>query len=335
MTAFPQQRLIGSALCCALILLGCASTNADSRPATQTNINAQATANAIGSNWYSQPPQDTPQFMYGVGEAYNRELAQQQALADIAGRLSTEVTASLARSTNIQNDNTIDRIQRDMVTRVSAIELGQFELIKTAQNRNYERVLIRLDKTKLANLWRERIDFLEAQLLPMLTAQQISSLRGWLALRNMLPKAQEIDTLRASLLVLNGTPLAPSAYQATEQQLASHQLEIGVQGEHQRLNRAIEQAFLTAGLKTCQPPSCPIVLSYSSGFERQSMFGQFISNMFLQSTVTEGTTVVANADMRAQAGSVASYDAADNGAINSVINKITQDSVWTTFGLQP
>jgi len=295
-------------------------------------------ATSVGCNaqqWWQTPPSDSEQYLYGQGEGFTRDQAQQQALADIAGKLSTELNASLERSTFESNDASSDVINRDINSRVADIQLGQFEVVETTEVNGRTRVLVKLDRNKLAAQWRQRIAAIEAVIIPMLTPQQVASLQGWLALNGQRDAASEVDHLRASLTALVQDEPAPSLYQALKQQLQQHQLAVKVNGSSTVLSAAIYQSLRREGIHACEQAACPIVINYSYDFEHETYFSEYYSRIVLDLKVTEHNQVLSHIDWSTQVTSATSYQSADRGALDVTKRHLEQTGIWQFLELSP
>src|SRR5690606_25184403 len=109
------------------------------------------------AEWWQNPPADTDAYLYGLGEGGSLALAQQQALASISGKLSTQISASLDRVTQDTGVAYNDNIRRQIRSEVNTTELSQFQLLKSHQLGKSVYALVQLDRHKLAAVWRQQL----------------------------------------------------------------------------------------------------------------------------------------------------------------------------------
>lgn len=108
----------------------------------------------VQPTWVLQPPNDTAQTLYGMGEGINRNQAIQKALADLSSRLGVKVSSQFETELRVQNRG-YELTQRDskqqVSTQVRPIEINQYQVVKTyAPLPTQIYVLIQSNKQQLA-----------------------------------------------------------------------------------------------------------------------------------------------------------------------------------------
>lgn len=283
------------------------------------------------ANWWQNPPPDTEFYLYGLGEGQTLALAQQQALADISGKLSTQVSASLDRVTQDTGVAYNDNVRRQINSEINKTELSQFQLLKSQQDRSSVIALVQLDRQKLAAIWQQQLLEQHAKLTPLL-AKSITNFNQWKSLHFALPDAIKARNLSVQLFALDGTKPQADIHHQLLQHLTNQPLTVNVIGKKPKLNRAIQEQLAVPGLARCSA-NCQLTISYEIDTQHDSLFGEYVSDSTVLLKLHEGNKLLANAELTAQVTSVASYKSADEGAISVVINQIQQNNFWPLFGI--
>ena len=285
------------------------------------------------SEWWQQPPQDTDETLYGIGEGFSLEQAQQSALNSIAGKLSTQLSSSLQRNTQDTQQQSTDYMRRQVQSNVAEVNLSQFQTLRVMEHGRITRVLLALNRTRLAEIWRQQIDDDLGYLVPLIQQGEVYSLEHWLELRAALPLANSSRSMSLSLQALDGTPPGPSIARALEETLLNHNLSVQVRGPLADFNRALRQELSRQGMQPCEN-TCDITIGYEPHFERQHMFGEFVSTLTLQATVQENGRQIVNHDLRSRASSVVSADSADKNAVVRASRSLVEAGLWQSLGIK-
>ena len=119
---------------------------------------------AKAPEWYLNPPPDTPEALYGLGERRTLELAKSAALSDVAGKLGTQIKSQLTLTQSRMGDRTRDAMSEEINAAVANTEITHFELVNSAQGGLGYRVLVKVDKAKMADELQVRIAELQAEI---------------------------------------------------------------------------------------------------------------------------------------------------------------------------
>lgn len=115
-------------------------------------------------SWYFNPPSDD-EFFYGIGEGTSLRLAKDEALNDIASRLSITISSKLSKDatqTNFnENTNYQQKVNQNLQSEVKKISFNNFEIVSTANNGSTTLVLLKVNK---AQFLREQHDSLKEML---------------------------------------------------------------------------------------------------------------------------------------------------------------------------
>lgn len=284
------------------------------------------------TDWWHAPPADNVEHIYGLGEGPTMALAQQQALADISGKLSTQISASLDRVTQDTGIAYNDTIRRQLHSNVNTTELSQFQIVKSRQQGNTVTVLLELDRKKLADIWRQQIADQTTRLTTLLQEKTINNFNQWLAINQALAGTAHLNALNVQLFALDGTRPATDLHHQLTRQLTTQPLGIKVLGNNPRFTRALQEQLNQPGLIHCRA-DCPLQISYEITAEHDSLFGEFVSDTTVLISIYERQRLISNSELTAQVTSVASYKSADEGSLNTIIKQLQQTGLWPLLGI--
>lgn len=287
---------------------------------------------AIAQDWWRSPPIDNEQYFYGLGEGYTQQQAQELALNNIAGKLGTTIASQMSRKTQDLSGISADDIRRTIQTQVADIQLGFYSVIRTAEAGSGTRVLVRLDKQKLAADWQRQLNNKKSTIVSHLQGD-ITTLTQYLQLKNVLLEAQQADLLEARLSGISDYQAGPSLYQAVDGKLQKNTLAIGVRGELPQVNETIEQDLAQQGMKICRS-QCGTWIEHSASVSRKQMFGQHVSEINLKFSVLEGGQLLKTTSWRNKVSAVSSSAAADRGAVTTALNNLKERGLWITLGFE-
>ena len=202
------------ALAAVLVLALAACASSSSKPSPTSN------ANALPS-WYLATDGDSPFAYVGVGEGLSKNEAEQAALAEIAGKVSTRVSSSLQSSQSQAEfggqSSYSSNVERKLRAEVDAIEFNNYNLTHLEQRGGlfYARVSVDRDllfmnqyrrwqeqDARLSADWRRLNDgdALEQLQLSASIRAQIEDGLALLALLRVIKTSDELDPERASYL---------------------------------------------------------------------------------------------------------------------------------------
>ena len=112
--------------------------------------------------WVLNPPADTAEIWYGVGEGADRDAARRAALKDVASRLRVSISGKLENQVTETNGQ-VDRQARIRVSEeVQKTEFRNFTVDQAAQGPKGFHVLVRVDRRAFVTDVRARLDALDA-----------------------------------------------------------------------------------------------------------------------------------------------------------------------------
>jgi hypothetical protein len=288
-------------------------------------------AGTAAQSWWQQPPRDDATYLYALGEGYTVSQAQDDALKNIGGKLGTTVAAQMQRYTQDTGDMTTDDISQRVSSQVNNIELGFYEVMQTHSNDTTTRVLLRLNKPRLAQHWQGQVLRQQQQILPLVKQQQLTTISDYRRASQLLPLAQATDRLNVQLAGLTNERVPPSLEQALRSTLDNSELSIAIKGELTPVNDALSQLFLKQGITTCTR-GCNNEVRITSSINRQKMFGKYVSILTLNVAVYDSGQLLNTAKWTNQVASVLGAREADQAVLNVAIRDINARGVWTTLG---
>lgn len=291
-----------------------------------------STTHIQASQWWQNPPADNEQYIYGLGQGNTLAEAQQQALADISGKLSTSISASLDRVTQDTGIAYNDSIRRQIRSEVKDTELSQFQLINSRKEKSQTTALLQLDRQKLATLWRNQISEATSKLTPLLQAKAITNYQQWAELKKSLASAEQSRNLSIKLFALNGTRPGPDMHHAIEQLLRKHPMRVAVKGSLPQLNRALLQQFNQSGFVSCSS-NCNLTISYQHSTTHDLVFGEYLSSLNVIYEVYEQQSLIATSEKNAQVTSISSHKSADEGSVATVVKDLQKRGIFQAVGL--
>jgi hypothetical protein len=293
--------------------------------------------------WVLQPPQDTTDAYFGIGEGHDQAAARRAALKDIATRMKVVVSG---RTTNVTSDfnGQVSRQSATAVTEeVERIEFRHHQIVKSEPSPAGMAVMVRVEKAQFRAETRERIQQLRQSLdvalaglsertlldqyavlvrsraglqalaarYELLGRDQLSAdeaahqtkVRAWLA------EAEAIVT-RLVIVVAHTTPDAEVA-QAVSAYLASQGI---------RLTRRATEANATLGLSVQE--------------RRDELQGSRIVRLTVAMTLSDSAGQVRASYNRVAAGSsMTGHDGARQVALRVLAEDMRKDGVLKVLGL--
>lgn len=285
------------------------------------------------SQWWLNPPEDNTQFIYGIGQGATLTEAQQNALADISGKLSTNISSSLDRITQDTGINYSDSVRRQIRSEVKDTELSQFQLVNSRVEGTKTTALLQLDRIKLTLIWQNQINETTSKLGPMLQAKTIPDVQHWLELKRSLPAAEKSRNLSVKLFALNGVKPGRDLHFEIQQLLLKHPMRVAIKGPLPKLNRALQQQFGKIGFVNCNS-NCNLTIAYQYSAEHELMFGEYLSSAKIIYELYEQQNLIAVAEKGVQITSISSHKSADEGSIAAIVNDLQSRGLIKVLGLR-
>lgn len=153
-------------------------------------------ANNAPPPWVINPPADTAESYFGVGEGFDLAAAKRAALKDIAARFRVVVAGTVSSRTSVHND----QVNRSAVSTVSEevqkTEFKNHTLLKSAASPQGVYALVRVDRADFVAETREKLDRLYAQIQAAVTGLSARPvLEQFTTLQRLRPTLQNAQAL--------------------------------------------------------------------------------------------------------------------------------------------
>ncbi|MED5523655.1 MAG: LPP20 family lipoprotein [Pseudomonadota bacterium] len=286
-------------------------------------------------SWWQTPPADSAAWIYGLGEGSQLALAQQQALANIAGKLQTQLTASLARRTQETNAQASDYVDRDLKSNTAQITLSHFETVNTAQLPTSVIVLVKVDRERLTQQWQQQYDDAASQLTSaMAVSAKHLSFQQWLDAYNLKDTARKADRLATFISSLSGQKRDSKWQVQLQHYLVKHPLSARIDGNNTLLNQSINRILVNQGVRPGRCNPCSLVASYSVSSHQNFIFNENVVTLTFHGRLTDSQGVVSENEWTVNGSSVSSKAIAERIALELAQRRIEDEGLWKAFGME-
>jgi hypothetical protein len=138
--------------------------------------------------WVTEPPQDTPNNMWGVGSGSDLENAKRSALKDIASRLRVAISAQTQSSITV-TDDTVDKYARTQVAEdVQRTEFKNYSVEKSALAGQEFYALVKVDRQAFISNAKQQLATAENEMAKQLAiSDHANNLDQFIAQQKALP----------------------------------------------------------------------------------------------------------------------------------------------------
>jgi len=117
------------------------------------------------SDAFMQAPSDNAQFFYALGEGDSIRLAKNNALGDIASRISVSISSSIDNQLSVNREDGVESSSQDIKTRVNAvaktIEFSGVSVEETRKKEDSVEVLVKVDRDVLYKSYEKKLKRLD------------------------------------------------------------------------------------------------------------------------------------------------------------------------------
>lgn len=287
-------------------------------------------------DWWQTPPNDSQQWLYGLGEGTTLDIARQQALANIAGKLQTQLSAQLSVRTQETNAAADQYADRQLRTSVTDVNLSHYQIRQTDTDpqQHRTRVLLRLDRAALAATWQRQAQNLLAQLD---TAQQRkpgeTNFRWWLRARQAQETAIHADALAVLRSLLTEQNIAADQQQRLQQTIAAIPMTINVTGNNTQIKQQLTNVLNAMGLQPGHCERCQLSVWYETRISDSKLFDEQVATLTFHGKLLDRKGVVAETRWTVQGSSISDRNIAHKAASTIAAQKIKNEGLFTAFGL--
>lgn len=285
-------------------------------------------------SWWTSPPTDSSQWLYGLGEGPTLEQANQQALANLAGKFRTTINSSLSRHTQSTYQHTIDRIERDITSNISDISLSNYETLQTQVSDQNILVLVRVNKISLANDWLSQYRTIQRAIQKTLEPDTKNLFQWWLKAQSMKSQALEGDQLAELYSTLTNTQKSSRLLNQLNQTLLQNKPMAAVKGDVPEISDTISQELVNQGINvgSCRP--CDLTVSYKTYSTSEKLFGENVVQLRFEGDLKDRNYVFSSRSWNVSASSIQGSQAGIEATRFIAIEKIKGEGLWKTFGIE-
>lgn len=284
--------------------------------------------------WWTSPAEDSSEWLYGFGEGRTLNIANQQALANVAGKLKTTISGSLSRRTQETNASASDYIDRKMSSEIQKISLGHFETVKTETLSGRVLTSIRVDKKALVDAWLRQYQTIQNELEAVISDKQKSRFQWWFAADAFSARALEGDNLASLISGLTETDMPGNLVYQLEQAINLRTPTVTVKGPQADINRAITSDLLSKGLRVGNCSKCDLTIEYDTTFSSLALFGESVVKMNFSGSLIDDRGGVSSNHWALSASSVSGMESGKKGSIYMAVQKIKSEGLWKAFGME-
>ncbi|MFM2480988.1 hypothetical protein [Celerinatantimonas sp. YJH-8] len=306
-------------LCFCVVLSGCSSLFSAKIP-----------------DWWTHTPVDSEQWMYGVGEGANADIAQQQALTYIAGKLKTRVSSQLSVKTTETNTYYAQYAERNIRSSIQNTDLSHFQIQERVvdSSAHITRVLIRLDRQALAQAWRNQYQELSQKVTQARQREAAQSLFAWwMNARATLPVAQQADVLALQLGALLNRKSTSNLWTDLQQLIRQTPIQVGVDGDNSAISQQVTDLLNQQELRVVRCSSCDLKLSYHTKVDYQKIFDQQVATLEFYGELKDAHGLVSQQHWIVQGSSITNTSFAYKAASAKAAEYIQKHGLWKSFGL--
>lgn len=295
-------------------------------------------------DWVLNPPKDSTEWLWGVGDGDDLESARQAALRDIASRLRVSISGSMESQMTVFNQ-TVDRAARNRISEVvQKTEFTNVSLEKTALARGERYALVKVDRQAFIRETRVKFDSYNQKITDAIrNLNSRTALEQFMVMRRAQPEIENAIAAAQLLRVVNTTGFdlenALSGLEALQKKAmtSANQLEFSLQ--YKAADADIAQVLTTYlnsnGVRISAPNATPLLISIQATGREQMLFGN--RNLRLQVILNvkdERKRNVASREFLANGNSLNTFEAARDNAMHELARMMNEAGLTGTLGLK-
>lgn len=297
-------------------------------------------------DWVVLPPDDTAEAIYGVGEGRSLREARDDALADIAGKLETRVSADVEMETVLANGEERSRTRNRIRTTTEALRLTEFRTHKSAESATGLFVLVSIDRASLISSMEAELATLDSEITGRLSDSEGDSVKRMFRLTMSLPL---IHQGISKAMLLQSLAQTPARYQArlseyqsllNERESLQQSVRIGVRWDNNTagVGEAVLESLLRHGVHS-EPANTGEhydgFIEIASQRVDSEIFNEFHVQLNANADLLGADgAIVSSARYQAAASSLASYEAATVSVNRVIARQVREQGVWRALNMQ-
>ena len=113
---------------------------------------------SVVPKWFLNPPAENPTFYYGVGEGNSLDAAKANALAQVGGAISVNVSSNMEINTNVSNDVVNENIASQTKSSIENIKFSGVRVVENSMDNGKFYTLVRVDRGVLFSAQKNEMD---------------------------------------------------------------------------------------------------------------------------------------------------------------------------------
>lgn len=294
--------------------------------------------------WWLNPPADSATTLIGLGEALTQQQAVTQALASIAGKLSTNIASDMKRRQVEVSQTSLAAISADDTERVvratvSDVGLSNYQVLETQTTKQGTRVMVALDRAAVAKRWDSELATARAEVNDFLNTPPGSQRFAlWFRSVGVIEQARAADAKAMLLLSLNPeaqvgpTDLTRRA-SAHAARLAS-EMKVAVQSNNPAIASQLSAMLAEAGLsaQSCSR-NCDLTINVQVTPTMSAMFGETLARYDLSAQLLTPAGVASRASWTITGSSVGGAESAQRAADQLTVGNLREEGLWKRLGM--
>ncbi|MGB3599347.1 MAG: LPP20 family lipoprotein [Marinomonas sp.] len=285
-------------------------------------------------DWWTSPVADSEQWIYGAGEGYNLTQANQQALANVAGKLKTEISSSLSHRTQETTQALDEYADRQLNSTVATVSLSHYETIKTAVLGTKTLTLVRVNRAALAKEWLRQYNATASDVHAVMADTRENRFQWWLKAKALIPDARSADQLAVLWSGLMNQEKASHLEDQLSAVIDKRKPSVELKGPESSINQAIRASLLDDGLRLGRCRVCDVTIRYGTQFSSDTLFGQSVVNMTFLGSLTDRDGEVSSARWQVRASSASGASVGKKATLVLAVQKLKREGLWKAFGME-
>jgi hypothetical protein len=290
-------------------------------------------------NWYTNPPQNDGQFLYGVGMDIDPELARKASLENAANRISSTVSSKFENISKSDNAGALSTNSSVLSIKTDDIKFSNPIFLVEQKGSSYY-AMVKVDKQKFIEEYTAKINQ-DVKELEVMLENVSTKLAQKIALRKINKKSpailRDISILRS---ISDSTDLVVKIdklnHYKNDEILISKELEFAINSNDDDLLKTFKNNALESGLVVIGNASDDKAVSINLTAKKveTNAFGMFMTKSFISVEVTDKTRkALSSKTIEISGSSSVSNDLAFASSLKQIDEQIKNDGFFKTVGL--
>lgn len=296
-------------------------------------------------SWVLNPPRDNSTKIHAVGEGASLRDATDNALAMIAGKISTNIQAETSLQTRLSGGVESSTVRNNIRTSTEALKLSDYEILKSAVQSQARFVLLALDRQNLINSITKQLTTLDQTIQGRLITNANQPLRRLYSINMMrveLAEGLQLTSLIEGLGTTFDTRIYRERYNGLlkEREKLEQTVRLGITTDQNTLmlKNNVVKLLLEQGIQV-EPHRAGQrydgILRVASTARRAEIFDEKHVELSVElKLVDDKGNAVSQAQFKAGASSLTNYDEAIRSANRLISEDVEAMGVWSALNMR-